>query len=351
MIKKSQLPLIIIGLLAIIGLSFLAGAFFYRSGMLSEFKTLLIPQATQTPLLPEPEVQIEFDFEFLEDPNTATMNSVPLVDNLEPLRFMVAGHIYGAPGDEEFHPSPTFINHVSTLRDLDPDFMVLLGDTVWKPKEDNFDILDLLVLEPLQVPIYNAVGNHDVTKRDIYQARYGNTAYAFKFKDQLFLFLDTTLKYYDLDAEQLAFVQNTIEDQMQSSDPLAIHIFMHHVLFLEEDEVYGKQLLKPNEGDGVSESFQVFLESTLYPISQTTPIYIYAGDVGAFKPGNLSPLYKRSPDHNVTFLATGLGNHQNDSILIIEEHAHEGISIKPYSLTGKAVKSIETYDFDYWLSK
>ena len=279
------------------------------------------------------------------------MNSASLEANEESLMFIVAGHIYGKPGDDEFHPSPTLLRNISLLDMQNPDFVVFLGDTVWKPSEDNFDILDLLMLDPFDVPVFNAVGNHDVTKRDLYQSRYGSTVYAFKFKDQLFFILDTTLNYYDLNPDQLSFVKITIENQIQTSDINGINIFMHHVLFLDEAEVVGKQLLKPNEGDGISASFHDFLRSTLYPISQSIPVYIYAGDVGAFSKGNLSPLYKKSPANGVTFVATGLGNHQFDSILLVEEDLNHQLTISPFSLTGKEMNPIEYYDFQYWLSK
>jgi len=279
------------------------------------------------------------------------MNSAPLEDNEESLKFLVAGHIYGKPGDDEFHPSPSLLRNISLLDMQNPDFVVLLGDTVWKPSEDNFDLLDLLILDPVEVPVFNAVGNHDVTKRELYQSRYGNTIYAFTYKNQLFFILDTTLNYYDLNPDQLSFVKITIENQIQTSDINGINIFMHHVLFLDEAEVVGKQLLKPNEGDGISASFHDFLRSTLYPISQSIPVYIYAGDVGAFSKGNLSPLYKKSPANGVTFVATGLGNHQFDSILLVEEDLNHQLIISPFSLTGKEMNQIEYYDFQYWLSK
>ena len=349
--KFPNRSLIIIGLIFIIGVSFIAGAIAYRSGFISDLKFQLLPELTTTPIPTSIVTDLGFSYKHLEDPSLASMNSIPLVDNNQPIKFLVAGHVYGKPGEEEFHPAATLINNVALLRNLNPDFVVFLGDTVWKPKGDNFDTLDLLLLEPLQVPIFNAVGNHDVTKRDIYQERYGDTVFAFIFKNQLFFILDTTLQYYDLNPDQLIFVQSTIENQMKASDLSAIHLFMHHLLFLDEEEVYGKQHLKPNEGDGVSESFQDFLKSTLYQVSDSIPIFIYAGDVGAFKPGNLSPLYKQDPGHNITFLASGLGNHQNDSILIVEEDNDNYLVITPLSLTGNESKPIESYDFEYWLSK
>lgn len=350
--KKPKLALYAIAVLVIIALSFLAGAVTYRAGVLSDLKSrLLPPPPTLVPSSPTPDVDMDFSMKYLEDPIGVAMNSLPLEDDQEPLKFLVAGHIYGNPGDEEFHPAVTLINNVALLRSHNPDFVAFLGDTVWKPEGENFNALELLILNPFQVPIYNAVGNHDVTKREIYQARYGSTVFGFRYKNQSFIFLDTTLHYYDLNPDQFAFIKNIIEDHIQSKDITGIHIFMHHVLFLNEEEIYGKQHLKPNEGDGVSEAFQDFLESTLYPASKSIPIYVYAGDVGAFKPGNLSPLYKKPLDYNITFLATGLGNHQNDSILIVEADSNQDISITPFSLTGKKLKEIEAYDLEYWLAK
>ncbi len=200
--KNIKMPLIIAGFLGIIILSFLAGAFFYRTGFLSQIKSRLLPQPTQPIAESIPEIEPDFDFQFLDDPVLAAMNSAPLEDNKESLKFLVAGHIYGKPGDDEFHPAPSLLRNISLLRMQNPDFVVFLGDTVWKPSQDNFDVLDLLILDPFEVPVFNAVGNHDVTKRDLYQSRYGNTVYAFTYKDQLFIILDTTLNYYDLDIDQ-----------------------------------------------------------------------------------------------------------------------------------------------------
>jgi len=345
------MPMIIAGLIGIITLSFLAGAFFYRAGYLSKLKALLVPQPTQSIAEPTPEIEPDFEFLFLDNPGSAAMNSASLDNNEASLKFLVSGHIYGKPGDDEFHPSLSLLRNISLLRLENPDLVVFLGDTVWKPSNESFDVLDLLILDQFEVPVFNAVGNHDVTKRDLYQSRYGNTVYAFTYKGHLFFILDTTLDYYDLNADQLSFVKTTIENQIQISEIKGINIFMHHVLFLDEGEVSGKQLLKPNEGNGISTSFHDFLQSTIYPISQSLPVYIYAGDVGAFSKGNLSPLYKKSADHNVTFVATGLGNHEFDSILLVKEDLNHQLVISPYSLTGKKMKPIEYYDFQYWLSK
>ncbi|MCD6425033.1 MAG: metallophosphoesterase [Anaerolineales bacterium] len=346
--KKNKRIAMIIGFLIALLLAFIAGGYSYRAGLLSKLKMVLIP--TPQPTASATQIPPDFTFEFLVDPLPASMNSLPLPTNNSPLRFLIAGHVYGKPGDEEFHPALTFLTNIALINKTMPDFVVLLGDTVWSPSEENFNDLDLLVLNQFEVPVFNAVGNHDVTSnRDLYQSRYGSTVFAFRYKDQLFFILDTNIKYYELTNDQYAFVTDTIQEQ--SPNLKAIHLFMHHLLFLEEGEIVGKQLLKPNEGDGRSVEFLAFLETELMPISKSIPVTLYAGDVGAFQGGNLSPLYKKFPDHNIVFLATGLGSNPYDSILMAEYIEDGSLDIQPLSLTGREMNAIDTYTFDYWLKR
>jgi hypothetical protein len=123
------------------------------------------------------------------------------------------------------------------------------------------------------------------------------------------------------------------------------------MLFLEEDQILGKGSLKPNEGNGYSPEFRDFLEKWLIPLSRSFPIFIYAGDVGAFEQGNLSPLYEKIPGEDIFFLATGLGNNDHDSILYVVADDNGFPQIKPISLTGKDLNAIEYYSFDYWFTR
>ncbi len=347
MSKKNRLVLIITASIAALLLAFLVGVFSYRTTLLSNLKKLIIqaPQPTES----IPEILPDFAFEFLNDPHSVSMNSLSLLDNQNPLKFIVAGHIYGKPGDGESHPATNLLSNITLIKETAPDFIIFLGDTVWNPSEENFNDLDLFVLDQFGVPVFNAVGNHDVTNRDLYQSRYGNTVYSFRYKDQLFFILDTTLKYYDLTSDQYLFISNTIKEQSRGLE--TIHLFMHHVLFLDEGEIFDNQLLKPNEGDGKSPGFLAFLETELIPISKTIPIYVYAGDVGAFQGGNLSPFYKKLADHNITFLTTGLGNNYYDSILVVETENNGLLNIQPVSLTGRNLKTIETFNIQYWINQ
>jgi len=324
--------------------AFLAGGYAYKFGLFADIKKFLI-NPTPQPTKSIPVIQPDFSFEFLDDPTLVSLNNKPFASDETSLKFIVAGHVYGKPGEENFHPAPSLVNNIALLKTMDADFMVSLGDMVWRPTAENFKLLKLLILDPYEIPVFNAVGNHDVTKRDIYQDTFGSTVFAFEYKKQLFIFLDTTLQYYNLTPDEYSFIMDVIYNHL--SEVQFIHIFMHHVLFLDKEEIYSKPLLKPNEGDGSSKNFLNFIQSDLVDISNKVPIYIYAGDVGAFSGSNLSPLYKKNQSGNITFLATGLGGNQSDSILIVE-HTPEQLLIQPFSLTGRDMGKIEDYSLENW---
>jgi hypothetical protein len=346
--KKKQKILVIITLsaFALSGI-FLVGAYAYRAGFYAKFKALLVEPPPPPP--PPAEVSIDFNLLLLEDPVTAALNGQKLPDNQTPLSFLVAGHTYGRPGDNNPHPAQSLVSNLAELTELEPDFFILLGDIVWKPSAANFDQVEDLVLDQFNVPVFNAVGNHDVTKRDLYNSRYGNTIFAFQHKQQLFIILDTTLKYAELTSDQYDFILKLIQDHGDNIQ--AVHIFMHHVLFLDQDQIHDKSLLKPNEGDGSSIEFLTFIEDEIIPISEIMPVYIYAGDVGAIQGGNLSPLYIKHPDQPIFFLATGLGDYPEDSVIFVEGLENGQMLFTPIPLGGQSMDSIENYSFSNWLKK
>jgi len=60
---------------------------------------------------------------------------------------------------------------------------------------------------------------------------------------------------------------------------------------------------------------------------------------------------KKSANHEVYFFATGIGNNEKDSVLIVEEGMDGILKFTPFSLSGNELLAIEEYDFEYWLKK
>lgn len=105
---------------------------------------------------------------------------------------------------------------LQVARDLGADFVVQLGDAIpgYAESEEalhaQWDELDE-VLASVDVPIFRAVGNHDVSDelaRTVWVERYGASCYAVRVQDVLFLVLDTqdgaTLDVDDFTVDVLA---------------------------------------------------------------------------------------------------------------------------------------------------
>lgn len=280
-----------------------------------------------------------------------SLNDKALIDSEKPLKFFVAGHIYGNPNVKEvYHPATTLLTNVQLMNQFNLDMVVLLGDIVKESTEENFDLFTNNFLDFVQVPVFNAVGNHDVGNRDLYIKKYGETTFSFIYKEHLFIFLDTNLELFSLDENQLNYIQNEIIKEIDEKKVKSIHLFAHHVFFFENSNYSSpSSYYQTNESYSINKKVQEFIQDTLIPFSLQTPVFIYTGDVGAWC-GNLSPYYKKYDESNVIAIATGIGNCEDDSVLVVEEINNE-ITLKVFSLGQKEMMPIDYYNDDYWKSR
>jgi hypothetical protein len=282
--------------------------------------------------------------------SSLSLNNKVLIDTGKPLKFLVAGHIYGNPYENNtYHPATTLLTNLQLFNQLDFDMVVLLGDIVKESNEDHFDNFTNNFLDFLKVPVLNAVGDHDVGSRVLYLDKFGETTFSFVYKEYLFIFLDTNLRTFSLDEKQLNYIQETINSVSNKNKVKSIHIFAHHVFFFKTPFKPISNYYRTNESYSIDKLTRKFIRDTLIPISLRTPIFIYTGDVGAWC-GNLSPYYKKFDGSNITAIATGIGNCEEDSVLIVEEINNE-ITLTVFSLLGKEMMPIEFYNDDYWKNK
>ncbi len=130
-------------------------------------------------------------------------------------------------------------DQIRQINQLDPDFVVHLGDYVadteagWRQLEPMFDLFG--------PPLYMVAGNHDIfdkPTRRIYEARFGRTYYSFDHKTIHFVALDserplaggeTSLRIH---GEQLAWLARDLE---QHDSAALKFVFVHQPLWLNTD--------------------------------------------------------------------------------------------------------------------
>lgn len=287
-----------------------------------------------------------------ERPARVSLNKVGLSSpKAEEFRFLVIGHGYGSPDQDDHLPSQTLLEKIPELQAMDLAMLVSLGDIVQHSAAEDFDILDISLLSQVAFPVFNVPGNHDVEDRPAYEARFGRTFYSFRVGAARMVFLDTERENCAIDSEQQAMLSKALVAAVKDQRTQNVFIFMHKTLFFKNDQMVGLNRNKalPNvlECYG-SENFPPILQKVILPAAQEKPVYLFAGDVGAW--GNLTPYYEKRPDASLIMVMTGLGDTQNDAGILVTVNG-SSVSLEAYSLTGKELQPLESYTPEYWIQQ
>jgi len=234
---------------------------------------------------------------------------------------IVAGHIYGSHKSTASHPAKSFISNLNYFANLNPRLMILLGDIVPHSTTADFQDLEERFLLNQDYPIFNAVGNHDVEDRQLYEDRYGPTYYYFPHHSTYFIILDTELDNCRIRGDQLQMLDAALTNAVSDPGISQIFIFTHKVIFFDRNlsqRLTNDQSHLPNDRYSClfSNNYARLLTDFFLPAAETKPVYLLAGDVGAWG-GNLTPYQARYQGSDFHLLTTGLGDTAQDSVILI----------------------------------
>ncbi len=285
-------------------------------------------------------------------PGDISLNGVDLVDPpKQPYQILVVGHLYGGVQGEDRSPDKALLARIPALKKNPPSMLVSLGDMVKASKKEDFDELDRQLIRQLPFAVFNVPGNHDVEDRALYEARYGQTFYSFRYGSARLVFLDTERETCAIDAEQVEMLRKALQDARDDANTSNILIFMHKTLFFANERLFELQKygVQPNVWECYgSHSFAEVMQNILQPTAAQKPLYLFAGDVGAW--GNLTPYYERSSAAPITMLMTGLGDTAKDAGILITVDG-EQVRLEVYPLTDQAIPALETFTPAYWVKQ
>ncbi|MBN1415844.1 MAG: metallophosphoesterase [Bacteroidales bacterium] len=257
--------------------------------------------------------------------------------------FFVAGHTYGKPGVDNIGVHPPFRKKFDLIRqDTLIELGVFTGDIVISGTAANWDEIDRDA-EELGIPVYFAVGNHDMSNRELYESRYGDTYYSFIYNNDLFIILDPNLDGWNIRHEQLQFLKDELQNNTGKTDN--IFVFMHQVLWWSPDNLYKKVL--PNSLALRDDSINFWGEVEPLFHSLNNPVFMFAGDVGAFNNGNE---YMYHHYDNITLIASGMGGEVRDNFVIVDVKADKTISFRLIALNGDDINALGRLE-DYKLEQ
>lgn len=135
------------------------------------------------------------------------------------------------------HRAGVFGDALTKLNRLHPEFVMSVGDLIEGYTKDR-EILDKQwaefdsILQHLSIRFFALPGNHDISNdvmRDLWLDRYGQSYYHFRYKDVLFLALDTNDgEGVMLSNEQVEYFRSALKENEDVSWTL---LFMHHPIW------------------------------------------------------------------------------------------------------------------------
>ncbi|MES2557650.1 MAG: metallophosphoesterase family protein [Bacteroidota bacterium] len=223
----------------------------------------------------------------------------------EDLHFYVAGHVCGGPTDTTgglYKPFQAYFD--KTCKDKTMDFGVFAGDIVYKCDAPSWTLIDQAIKKS-PYKVYFAPGNQDLRDGALYAKRYGNGNQHFEKGNCLFIIWDVIQNGWNVsDAQLNEFLKLTSEKEYDN-----VFIFVHQAIW--QNPGFTPQII-PNDTEGrapVSE----FYPNTITALSQTeTPVYLFAGDVGAMPVGSELTIHKYK---NLRFIASGMGGGKWDNVI------------------------------------
>ena len=224
--------------------------------------------------------------------------------------FFVAGHAYGTPDAPIQGLFPPLLRMFSALNsDKSIELGMLPGDITRNGSEAEWELVDRQ-LDQLRMPVYKVMGNHDARNRSVWTERYGPAFYSFTHRQDLFIVLDTNNPDWQVNPEQLMFLERVLSSEGQSAEK--IFVFCHQLIWASAGSEYAQVHINAEPQRPTSNNFR----DEVLPLLQSTgkPTLLFAGDMGAWS-DKANSMY--ATHDNVGLVGTGMGDTVDDELLIV----------------------------------
>jgi hypothetical protein len=270
--------------------------------------------------------------------------------NLKEYSFLVGGHLYGNPlGRVPVFPAGTLLANLNRLNQMGAEFFISLGDNYWKADKYHIENFISSFSSQLKMPLFISPGNHDLTKRDLYEGNFGKTYYSFIFGRECYIILDSELSGGRISGPQFSFLQGILKSAANNKRVKTVFIFSHKLIWAGKNQ--NTQIVRNNlnslSGYAPVKHFKRRLEPLLMNLAKKKSVYWISGDIGVS--WSLSLFYEKDPSSGVIYAAVGIGDTVRDALLKIHiTESGNRIKMEPVSLAGRQLKDIYSYNSGYW---
>lgn len=267
------------------------------------------------------------------------------VDSSGNFSFIVSGHFHGASTNQSTFPAATLLANIDTLNSLKPVFLVSLGDLFLDVDSTYIKHYQKSFFDKLNMPLYNAVGNHDISNGNMYEKIYGATYYKLAINNNLFIVLNTEINDGSIKGAQMEFLSNLLDETLKNNLQYRnIFIFSHRPVWAENNDRY-KKLFAGNTRTAIgTNNFDAEIKPLLAKLSADRNVFWMSGSLGG---GPASFFYDKDPETKITFMQTAIRDLPRDAVLQVSIN-NGAVTFKGISLTGRQLENIENYNIDYW---
>ena len=179
-----------------------------------------------------------------------------------------------------------------------------------------------------------------------FEKRFGKTYSKFIENNDLFIILDANIDEWNISGDQLIFLMNTLRND--GKEVHNIFIFVHQVIWWSETK-FSRPLPNSLQNRAKKTNFWNKIE----PLLQNTgkPVYIFAGDVGAFSAATIKTSYTIEyfyhKENNITYISSGMGGGEKDNFVIIDVLNDKSVHFRLIHLNGENIDGLgrlEDYD-------
>ena len=282
-------------------------------------------------------------FTMLPAQTISPFNKLAVKDPSAAYSFLVSGHFYGSSTNISSFPASTLLANLDTLNALDPSFIMSLGDLFQDVNDSYIENYERCLFSKLKAPLFNSVGDHDLSNGNIYEKVYGKTFFSFAVRSELYIVLNTELNDGSIKDEQLELFKNAVK-QASSADVKNVFIFSHRPVWAERIEKYS-QLFKGNTRTKFGKNnFSEEIQPLIKTLSASKNVYWISGSMGG---GPASFFYDKNEELNATFIITSLRDLSRDAVLQVNVN-NASVTFKAIAFANETILPVEQYNMEYW---
>lgn len=269
-----------------------------------------------------------------------SLNKMPLLSDSADFKFIVSGHIHGNGTSSSGYPASSVLANIDKINSLGASMFFSCGDLYHDFVNDTFGV-NQSFLRKIKMPIFNAVGNHDLSGRKYFE-KFGRTFYSFFVKNTAFFIADTELDDSHIKGEQLDSLKNFLA-QVYSRKSSFVFIFSHRPIWCEENQSL-KGLFRFNTRGSNGTNF----ENDIFPLLKKTSLNANVfWCSGSLDQAPASFFYYPLDNSKITYLQSAIRDKSSDAILLVSIN-NNTINLETVSLTKDKCESLETYNLEFY---